>query len=93
MKLETVFEGPEITKYLCPMVVVEMWRQVMTTGTGRRKFQKAFTAEEQIVIKEMHKTYCHWCLGVSGTGIPNKHAMKISVFQLMHKAAKFFGGF
>jgi hypothetical protein len=93
MKLVTVFEGPEITKYLCPTVVVEMWRSVMTTGMGKRKFLKAFTTEEQAIIKKMHKTYCHWCLGVSGTGIPNKHTMKIKEFQLMHRAAKFFGEF
>lgn len=93
MKLEPVFEGPEITRYLCPMVVVEMWKRVMSTGTGKRKFQKAFTAEEQIVIRETHKIYIRWCLGVSGTGIPSRHAMKISTFQLMHRSARFFGEF
>lgn len=93
MKLETVFENSEITQFLCPMVVVEMWRQVMTTGTAKRKFQETFTPEEQKIIRAMHKTYCHWCLGVSGTGIPNRHAMKISTFQLMHKTARFFGEF
>jgi hypothetical protein len=93
MKTATIFEGPEIKAYLCPSVVVEMWKRVMTTGTGKRKFMKAFTAEEQIIIKKMHKTYCGWCLGVSGTGIPNRHKMTIKVFQLMHRAAKFFGEF
>ena len=93
MKLAPIFEGSEIKTYLCPNVVVEMWKRVMTTGTGRRKFTQAFTPEEQDVIKKMHKIYCGWCLGVSGTGIPNRHQMTIKVFQLMHKAAKFFGEF
>ena len=93
MKLLTVFEKQEIIKHLAPMVVVEMWKKVMTTGVGKRKFAEAFTAEEQDVVRKTHKTYCHWCLGVSGSGIPDKHVMKISAFQLMSRAAKFFGEF
>lgn len=93
MKLVTVFERSEIADYLYPAVVVEMWKKVMTTGTGKRKFQKAFTPEEQITIRAMHKIYCGWCLGVSGTGIPSNHKMKIKEFQIMHRAAKFFGDF
>ena len=93
MKLVTVFEKGEIQKYLCPAVVVEMWKRVMTTGVGKRKFTEAFSGEEQVTIREIHNTYCHWCLGVSGSGVPARHTMTIKVFTLMSRAAEFFGKF
>jgi len=92
MKLLTAFEGDEIRCYLCPAMIVEMWRSVMGTGRGKRKLDAAFTKEEQVVIRRMYKTYCSWCLGRS-SGIPNRHVMKVEVFQLMSRVAQFFGEF
>ena len=52
---------------------------------------EAFTPDEQEVIRKTYKIYCHWCLGWGGNGIPDKHAMKLKTFDVMTKAAKYFG--
>ena len=93
MKLVTVFEKPEIQKFLYPYLVVENWRNVMTTGKGKREFATVFSIDEQEIIQKVYKTYCHWCLGRYGTGIPDKHTMTIKTFNLLSRVAIFFGKF
>jgi len=88
MKLVTVFEKSEIERYLHPCLIVEGWRNGTATGRGRRKFAESFNPNEREVIRKMHKWYYSWCMGV---GIPAKHAMPIKTFEIMTKAAKYFG--
>ena len=88
MKLVTVFEKSEIERFLHPCLIVEGWRNGTATGRGRRKFAESFNPNEREVIRKMHKWYYSWCMGV---GIPAKHAMPIKTFEIMTKAAKYFG--
>ncbi len=91
MKIVTVFEHEELVA-LQSAVVVEMWRRVMTTGTGRRKFEAAFNKEERIKINGYYKTFYKWHFGkVGGTGIPQRHEMSIKTYKLMQRTCHFFG--
>ena len=93
MKLVTVFEYAEL-KALQSGVMIEMWNHVMSTGSGKRKFNAAFTEKEQTIIKEYYIIFYTWHVKKrEGTGIPKTHQMKISTYQLMERAIKFFGGF
>lgn len=87
MKIITAYEKHELEQ-LQPGVMVEMWRRVLTTGSGKRKFAAEFTEQERALIFEYYKTFARWHLK---TGIPQLHQMKISTYHLMQRACNFFG--
>jgi len=94
MELRTVFTRDEIQRSLHPEVVVEMWRNVMTTGFGKRKFKAEFSEDEQKAIRKVYTTiYCPWCFKShgGGGGIPEKSYIELRTFILMQRAANFFG--
>ena len=91
MKLAFIVEEHELAA-LQPGVIVEMWRRVMTTGSGKRKFAAEFTPEEQEKVKELYKTVYGWLYKkVGGTGIPKEHRMTFDEYRLLQRACNFFG--
>ena len=91
MKLVTIFEYPEL-KALQSAVLVEMYNRVISTGTGKRKFNESFTESEQEQIKRFYKLFYGWhFLRIGGTGIPKTHQMTIVTYELMKRAINFFG--
>lgn len=86
MKLVTVFNHDELIA-LQSAIIVEMWDRVLGTGTGKRKFNAEFNAEEREFIKKYYKIFHKWHMG---TGIPQKHEMTISGYELIRRAVKFF---
>jgi len=90
MKLVTVFEYDDLVK-LQSAVVVEMWDRVMSTGSGKRKFNAEFNESERELIKQYYKIFYTWHFGrIGGTGVPKEHRMTISTYKLMHRACHFF---
>lgn len=89
MKLVTVFNQNELTALQTP-IIIECWRKVMDTGSGKRKLTKTFTPDEIESIKRLYKTFHKWHFGVGGTGIPANHAMTIADYQLTQRAVHFF---
>ena len=90
MKLVTVFEYDELNR-LQSGVVVEGWRSVMSTGSGKRKFAAEFTEEEQDQCRHLWKIFTKWYSGVGGTGVPQKHAMSLETYELAKRLCNFFG--
>jgi hypothetical protein len=91
MKLITVFEHEELVA-LQSAVVVEMWRKVMGTGVGRRKYEAEFTQDERLRIEEYYKIFYKWHFAkVGGTGIPQTHIMSIKTYKFMQRVCHFFG--
>jgi len=86
MKLVTVFEYYDLVK-LQSAVVVEMWDRVMSTGSGKRKFNAEFNESERELIKKYYKIFYTWHFE---TRIPKEHRMTISTYKLMQRACHFF---
>lgn len=91
MKFVTVFEHKELTD-LQSGVVVEMWESVHGTGSGKRKLKEQFNKAELQKFDKFYHTFRTWHLGgVSGTGVPYRHACTISDYKLMKRMCDFFG--
>jgi len=86
MKLAIIFEAKEL-EALQPGVVVESWRRVMSTGTGKRKLAAAFTADEIEKVKKVYKLYCWWY----GKMMPSEHRCTIAEYEFMQRVTYFFG--
>jgi len=87
MKLITVFEHDEL-RALQPSILIESWRNVMQCGSKRRKYYESFNEKEREIIQQQYKVFGNWHFK---TGIPQKHAMPIHIYQLMNRATNFFG--
>lgn len=90
MKIRTIFERRELER-LQSSVVVEMWKKVMTTGIGKRKFAESFTEEEQDKIREYYKIFYRWHYDHQRGGVPEEHDMSVETYNLMKRACNFFG--
>ena len=86
MKLVTVFEREDLLK-LQPGIIIEMWRNVMQSGSKKRKYKEEFTVSERGHITRQYKIYQTWYYQ---TGIPDTHKMPIHIYQLMQRAVHFF---
>ena len=89
MKLVTIFEKPELDM-LQYGVVVEGWKRVMQTGSGKRKLAQEFTSEEIEKIKKVYKLFCWW---YGRTGTPGEHRMTLTEFEFTKRVCNFFGGY
>lgn len=91
MKLVTIFEYDDLVK-LQTQVIVEMWDNVVSTGSGKRKLRAEFTEEELRKIQGFYKLVYRWHYQkFEGTGIPQKHQMTIEDYNLLQRACNFFG--
>jgi len=89
MKFVTVFEKTELLM-LQHGVVVESWRRVMSTGSGKRKLAAAFSEEGEVEkVKKVYKLYCWWY----GKGMPNEHRCTIREYEFMQRVTHFFGSY
>lgn len=72
-------------------IIVENWRRIMATGSGKRKLDEQFTPKEIERIKWLYKKYYAMQFKkVFATGTPNKHAMSIADYHLTRRAVHFF---
>ena len=90
MKLITMFEKSELDR-LQSAVVVECWRSVMTTRSGKRKFKAAFSEKEQKTCHKIYKVFTTWHCGWSASGVPDTHKMTIKNYELAKRLCNFFG--
>jgi hypothetical protein len=86
MKLATIFEANEI-ELLQPGVVVESWRRVVTTFSGKRKLKEEFGDDWPDKVTRVYKLYCWWV----GKGMPMEHRCSIESYQFMQRVSHFFG--
>lgn len=86
MKLVTVFEKKEIDT-LQPGVVVESWRRVVTTFSGKRKLKEEFGDDWPERVTKVYKLYCWWY----GRTTPSEHRCTIAEYHFMQRVTSFFG--
>ena len=86
MRVVTVFETKEIAA-LQPGVVVESWKRVATTGSGKRKLKAEFGEDWPDKVTRVYKLYCWWV----GKGIPMEHRCSIESYYFMQRVTAFFG--
>ena len=72
-------------------IIVENWRRIMTTGSGKRKLNEQFTPKEIKRIQFLYKKYYNMQFKkVGASGTPLKHAMSIADYHLTKRAVHFF---